>query len=50
MAPAPVVSVVTFPGRVTPIAIGGSAILVGDVRYCVQNLFPEDGTVCSTEN
>ena len=32
-------------GRVAPVAVGDTVLLVEDVRYRVQKLFPEDGTV-----
>ena len=35
----------TSPGRVAPVAVGDTVLLVEDVRYRVQKLFPADGTV-----
>ena len=35
----------TSSGRVAPVAVGDTVLLVEDVRYRVQKLFPEDGTV-----
>ena len=44
-APTPAVPVVTSSGRVAPVAVGDTVLLVEDVRYRVQKLFPADGTV-----
>ena len=35
----------TSSGRVAPVAVGDTVLLVEDVRYRVQKLFPADGTV-----
>ena len=35
----------TSSGRVAPVAVGDTVLLVEDVRYRVQKLFPEDGTI-----
>ena len=35
----------TCSGRVAPVAVGDSVLLVEDVRYRLQKLFPADGTV-----
>ena len=35
----------TSSGRVAPVAVGDTLLLVEDVRYRVKKLFPEDGTV-----
>ena len=35
----------TSSGRVAPVAVGDTVLLVQDVRYRVQKLFPADGTV-----
>ena len=39
------VPVMTSSGRVTPISVGHTVLLVEDVKYRVQKLFPSDGTV-----
>ena len=44
-APTPAVAVVTSSGRVASVAVGDTVLLVEDVRYRVQKLFPVDGTV-----
>ena len=43
--PSPAVPVNTSSGRVAPISIGDTLLLVEDVKYRVQKLFPSDGTV-----
>ena len=43
--PSPPVPVITSSGRVAPISVGDSVLLVEDVKYRVQKLFPSDGTV-----
>ena len=43
--PSPALPVMTSSGRVTPISVGDTVLLVEDVKYRVQNLFPSDGTV-----
>ena len=43
-APTPAVPVVTS-GRVAPVAVGDTVLLVEDIRYREQKLFPADGTV-----
>ena len=43
--PSPAVPVVTSSGRVAPISVGDTVLLVEDVKYRVQKLFPLDGTV-----
>ena len=35
----------TSSGRVAPVTVGDTVLLVEDVRYRVQKLFPADGTV-----
>ena len=35
----------TSSGRVAPVAVGDTVLLVEDIRYRVQKLFPADGTV-----
>ena len=44
-APTPAVPVMTSSGRVAPVNVGDTVLLVEDVRYRVQKLFPADGTV-----
>ena len=43
--PSPAVPVITSSGRVAPISVGDTALLVEDVKYRLQKLFPSDGTV-----
>ena len=43
--PSPAVPVITSSGRVAPISVGDTVLLVEDVKYRVQKLFPSDGTV-----
>ena len=42
--PSPTVTVITS-GRVAPISVGDTVLLVEDVKYRVQKLFPSDGAV-----
>ena len=44
-APSPAVPVITSSGRVATIGVGDTVLLVEDVKYRVQKLFPSDGTV-----
>ena len=44
-APTPAVPVATSSGRVAPVAVGDTVLLLEDVRYQVQKLFSADGTV-----
>ena len=44
-APSAAVPVITSSGRVATIGVGDTVLLVEDVRYRVQKLFPSDGTV-----
>ena len=44
-APSPAVPVITSSGRVSTIGVGDTVLLVEDVKYRVQKLFPSDGTV-----
>ena len=44
-APSPAVPVITSSGRVATISVGDTVLLVEDVKYRVQKLFPSDGTV-----
>ena len=41
----PAVPVITSSGRVAPISVVDTVLLVEDVKYQVQKLFPSDGTV-----
>ena len=43
--PSPTVPVLTSSGRVAPISVGDTVLLVEDVKYRVPKLFPSDGTV-----
>ena len=43
--PSPAVSVITSSGRVAPFSVGDTVLLVEDVKYRVQKLFPSVGTV-----
>ena len=43
--PSPAVPVVTSSGRVAPISVVHTVLLVEDVKYRIQKLFPSDGTV-----
>ena len=43
--PSPAVPVITSSGRIAPINVGDTILLVEDVKYRVQKLFPSDGTV-----
>ena len=43
--PSHAVPVITSSGRVAPISVGDTVLLVEDVNYRVQKLFPSDGTV-----
>ena len=45
VVPGPVVPVVSSCGHVAPIGVGDGVVLVEDVPYRIQNLFPADGTV-----
>ena len=46
-APSPAVPVITSSGRVATIGVGDTDLLVEDVKYRVQKLFPSDGKNCS---
>ena len=39
----------TSSGRVAPVTVGETVLLVEDVRYRVQKLFPADGTIVLQE-
>ena len=43
--PSPAFPVITSSGRVAPISVGETVLLVKDVKYRFQKLFPSDGTV-----
>ena len=43
--PSAAVPVITSSGRVAPISVGDTVLLVEDVKYRVQKLLPSDGTV-----
>ena len=43
--PFPAVPVITSSGRVAPISVCDTVLLVEDVKYRVHKLFPSDGTV-----
>ena len=43
--PSPAVPVINSSGRVAPISVGDTVLLVEDVKYRVQKLFPSDGIV-----
>ena len=45
VVPSPAVPVITSSGRVAPISVGDTVLLVEDVKHRVQKLFPSDGTV-----
>ena len=43
--PSPAVPVITSSGRVAPISVGDTVLLVEDVKHRVQKMFPSDGPV-----